>query len=289
MSRSALFFAVFLYILTPQIAPAADQSLETTLNNQYHQKILALRHPLEKNSLAFDADGKVLKGGHEGPWTLYGRLLVSKFRVEKDSVRIEGKRLNYIRLGNDLAPTPADHLKIEIRTGKPITSAEEMSALLGHVFALTDQDVIDSAPAFWRKYLKDQVARAHGETPVKDGSPRGSPDEIKIIETPEGKNGEPVGAWRKVGGGTIGPKPRYTPEPEYSEVARDERYQGTLVMEMIVDETGKVKQPRITRPLGMGLDENAVSRVLTWKFDPAQMDGRPVAVLMQLEVSFNLY
>jgi TonB family protein len=166
-----------------------------------------------------------------------------------------------------------------------------MHALLGQVFALTDADVIDSAPPFWRKYLKDQIARAHGQEPEKESarSGKGGPGEIKVVEGPAGNDGEPVGVLHKIGAGTTAPKPRYTPEPEFSEAARHEKYQGTLVMDMIVDETGKVRQPRITRPLGMGLDENAVSTVLRWKFDPAKMDGKPVPVFLRIEFSFNLY
>jgi TonB family protein len=288
MNRTALFFALFLYILKPEIAAAADQSLESALNQQYHDKILALRHPLEKASLAFDADGKVLQGGHEGPWTLYGRILVKNIRLEKNSIRIEGERLNYFQIGRDLAPTPAGNVKIEIKQATPAASAEEMNALLGQVFALTDEEMIASVPEFWRKYLKDQVARAHGEKP-QEGLRRSHPDEIKVIETPELKDGEPVAVLHKLGGGTIGPKPRYTPEPGYTEAARRAKYQGTLQIEMIVDETGAVKRPRIILPLGMGLDENAVDKALTWKFDPARMDGKPVPVILRIEVTFRLY
>jgi TonB family protein len=288
MTRSALFFVLFLYALKPEIAAAADQSLESALNQQYHDKIMALRHPLEKDFLAFDADGKVLKGGHEGPWTLSGRILVKNIRIEQGSISIEGKRLNYIQAGHDLTPVAAGKLKIEIKQARPAASAEEMNALLGQVFAFTDEEMIASAPEFWRKYLKDQVARAHGEKP-QESFRQSHPDEIKVIEALEGKDGEPVAVLHKVGGGTVRPKPRYTPEPEYTEAARHEKYQGRLQIEMIVDETGAVKRPRIILPLGMGLDENAVNTVLTWKFDPARMDGKPVPVILRVEVSFRLY
>lgn len=287
---------LLLLLIFPALVPAfagnlKDQNPEAALNDQYRDKILALRHPLEKNSQLYDTDGNVLKGGHEGPWTLYGRVLVKKIRVEKDSVLIEGRRLNYIKFVGDLVPTPAGNLKIEIKLGKPVSSAEEMDALLGRVFALSDEDMIESAPAFWRHYLKNQIARAHGQEPQKDAATRRTRGvaEIKVIEGIAGKDGEPVAVLHQTGGGTTAPKAIYTPEPEYTDVARHEKYQGTLEMEMIVDQTGNVRQPRITRPLGMGLDENAVNKVLTWKFDPATVDNKPVAVLLKIEVSFNLY
>jgi TonB family protein len=52
---------------------------------------------------------------------------------------------------------------------------------------------------------------------------------------------------------------------------------------------GRVHNPRVVRSLGMGLDEKALAAVKLWKFDPGKKDGRPVAVEMGLEISFNLY
>jgi protein TonB len=52
---------------------------------------------------------------------------------------------------------------------------------------------------------------------------------------------------------------------------------------------GRVHNPRVVRSLGMGLDEKALAVVKLWKFDPGKKDGRPVAVEMGLEISFNLY
>jgi protein TonB len=39
----------------------------------------------------------------------------------------------------------------------------------------------------------------------------------------------------------------------------------------------------------MGLDERAAEKISTWRFKPAMKDGNPVAVEMNVEVSFNLY
>jgi protein TonB len=39
----------------------------------------------------------------------------------------------------------------------------------------------------------------------------------------------------------------------------------------------------------MGLDENAMEALKNWRFEPATRNGQPVAVEMNIEVSFNLY
>ncbi|HZE79487.1 MAG TPA: energy transducer TonB [Candidatus Polarisedimenticolia bacterium] len=92
-----------------------------------------------------------------------------------------------------------------------------------------------------------------------------------------------------VGEGVSAPRAIYTPEPEFSEEARKAKYQGVVVLNIIVGTDGRVHSPRVVRSLGMGLDEKAIEGVKTWKFDPSKKDGRNVAVEMNIEVAFNLY
>ncbi len=96
------------------------------------------------------------------------------------------------------------------------------------------------------------------------------------------------GAYR-VGGGVSAPRLLYDPEPEYSEEARKAKYQGTVVLWVIVGTDGRAHDVQVARTLGMGLDEKAIQAVRTWKFEPARLNGRPVAVQINVEVNFRLY
>ena len=93
----------------------------------------------------------------------------------------------------------------------------------------------------------------------------------------------------RVGGGVSAPKPVFTPDPEYSEEARKSKYQGVVVLWLVIGPDGRPHEIRVARPLGMGLDEKAIEAVRTWRFEPARKDGQPVAVQMNVEVSFRLY
>lgn len=92
-----------------------------------------------------------------------------------------------------------------------------------------------------------------------------------------------------VGNGVSAPIAIYSPDPDYSDEARKAKYQGTVVLNVIVGPDGRVHNPKIQRSLGMGLDEKAIEKVLVWKFKPATKDNKPVAVEVSVEVSFNLY
>jgi TonB family protein len=93
----------------------------------------------------------------------------------------------------------------------------------------------------------------------------------------------------RVGGGVSAPKPLFTPDPEYSEEARKSKYQGVVVLWLVIGPDGRPHEIQVARPLGMGLDEKAIEAVRTWRFEPAKKDGHPVAVQMNVEVSFRLY
>lgn len=93
----------------------------------------------------------------------------------------------------------------------------------------------------------------------------------------------------RVGGGVSAPKPTYAPDPEYSEEARKAKYQGVVVLYVIVDPTGKARDIRVARSLGLGLDEKAIEAVRSWRFEPARKDGQPVPVAVNIEVNFSLY
>lgn len=104
-----------------------------------------------------------------------------------------------------------------------------------------------------------------------------------------GRGGGIGGGVFRVGGGVSAPRALDTPDPEYSEEARKAKYQGTVVLWLIVGPDGNPRDVRVARSLGMGLDQKAIEAVRRWKFEPAMKDGKPVAVQINVEVNFRLY
>jgi bla regulator protein BlaR1 len=92
-----------------------------------------------------------------------------------------------------------------------------------------------------------------------------------------------------VGGEVSAPKLIFAPDPEYSEKARQAKYQGVCVISLIIDEQGNPMRVQVVRHLGMGLDKKAVEAVKAYRFEPAMRFGKPVAVTVNIEVNFRLY
>jgi len=96
------------------------------------------------------------------------------------------------------------------------------------------------------------------------------------------------GAYR-VGGGVHAPKAIYTVEPEFSDEARKNKYQGRVLLSLVINREGRPRDVTVQRSLGMGLDEKAIEAVKQWRFQPGTKDGQPVPVIVSVEVNFHLY
>jgi len=104
-----------------------------------------------------------------------------------------------------------------------------------------------------------------------------------------GSGGGMGGGFYRVGGGVTAPRVIYAPDPEFSEEAREAKHQGVVVLWAVVGTDGHTHYIRIMRRLGMGLDEKAADAIGRWRFEPGRKDGVPVAVQINIEVTFRLF
>lgn len=79
-------------------------------------------------------------------------------------------------------------------------------------------------------------------------------------------------------------------KPHYTRDAMKARIEGIVEMEVVVLRDGTVGRIRIVRSLDrvFGLDQQAVQAVQQWRFHPGMRFGRPVAVLVTVELTFTL-
>ena len=78
--------------------------------------------------------------------------------------------------------------------------------------------------------------------------------------------------------------------PKYPRKAMDRRIEGVVWLSAVVLANGKVGAVRVTKSLDneFGLDDEAVKTVRKWRFTPGTKEGTPVAVEIEIEMSFTL-
>ena len=289
------WLAAILLFGVPILAHGSVSDAE--LQKEYEGKVLTLRQPYPGDHLHFDAAGKLAGSGSPGAWTVDGQLRVKHIFLKDSVIHIQGQRLfiffdqetkqlrelgslTEVELAKQFSQPDKKKQRSSIKkfeqwlvsAGKTETEVEcdaqqpviaDLTRVMNTVFLAPEEPLANAVPEFWKGYV----------TPKQD---RGAAlHEQDLIP--------------RVGNGISIPHATYMPDPEFSDTARHAKHQGTLVLWLIVDQYGVPQHVRIAKPLGLGLDENAVKTIRTWKFDPAIKDGVPVAVQINVEVSFMLY
>lgn len=85
------------------------------------------------------------------------------------------------------------------------------------------------------------------------------------------------------------PQIRFRPQPGYPWQARRQRIEGQVEVELVVDRDGRVEQARVIAAEPAELFDAAVLAVVRqWRFEPAQLQGRPVVSRLRQVVVFRL-
>jgi len=237
---------------------------------------LVLRGMYDGNRLDFDAQGKLRD--------LAGVLPFSLSAVRVDGVAVGGKvvivgtreGLEFTapsvpggRMEVSAAPWSQD-ARVEIRIRIDRHHPEELFATLDKIFATGLQDgLADVAPDYWQPWLRHWQ---HPDDPA-----------YRLRSVIEADGGESCR-----GDGFTPPRLLDSMPPEFSTEARMARYEGVVVVHMTVADSGRPERIFIVRPLGMGLDDNAVNAVRQYQFMPGMKEGQPVACETNVEVSFRL-
>lgn len=106
----------------------------------------------------------------------------------------------------------------------------------------------------------------------------------------EGWGGGTGGGAFRPGNGVSTPRVLVEVKPQYTADAMRAKVQGAVWLECIVMPDGSVGNIRVTRSLDsvFGLDQEAIKAARQWKFVPGVREGKPVPVLVTIELTFTL-
>ena len=158
---------------------------------------------------------------------------------------------------------PADPKSVTTTTS-PAHANQVLLDALDNVFAQPfDPRMMDAMPGFWKLYYDAATAKT-------DYRPK---DPSVLRQSMVDQKAKLVSTF----------------EPPSNEYAQDKGVAGMALYHVIVGADGKPGEVAVARPIGFGLDENAVDSIGKATFSPAIKGGKPVPVILDLVVQFRIY
>lgn len=152
----------------------------------------------------------------------------------------------------------------QTRTTSPAHAAQVLRDALSHVLASNlDDDVKGHMPDFWQLYFKAQAARVDYR-----------PSDPNVLRS-----------------NAVDQQAKLTTvvAPDSNEFAQANGIAGQALYRVVVGADGQPGEIAVERPIGFGLDENAVAAIRKAAFTPAQKSGKPVPEALDLAVVFRIY
>jgi TonB family protein len=171
------------------------------------------------------------------------------------------------------------------------------------------QSAVDAVQKWtYRPYLLDgqpvevettiNVNYTYGGDDNEAAPPDGDVTPSGTASSPATSNSSQTGeAVRRIGGSVSPPQVIRQVEPQFTDEARtrakgeaqDGKFEGTVLVQLIVSTNGRPQNVHVVRGVGMGLDEKAVEAVRQYRFRPAMENGNPVPVLLNVQVNFKIF
>lgn len=289
--------SVLILAVAAPLRAADRQVLASRLEKAYKGQNMVLRTYNSGANVRYSPDGRLIKGGKPGPWTLDATLQCSGVELKGNDLVIKGKRLYFMRdkALEGLRPYLGPRVRIEIDIRGYALSLSTLQQAIANVFVPDTENSKLLVPDYWKDYM---LLRA--QEVIKRAQKNASANPPASKATLVGKNSKQTASGSPIFrvGALVNPKEKlrvpmpvatHVPEPPYTPEARKGGLEGTVILSVVIDETGRVSQVSIKEPLGLGLDDNAAKAVEKWRFKPSMIDGNPVAVRTLVEITFRYH
>lgn len=296
-------------------AQQAGKISDDELRRMLVGKSFYLRGGYLDDSLSFDEQGRIIGHSAQGSYTLC-LVEIDKVRLTKRKVELEGVRYGMHFLGGRPGGDPAaafdrvritpnkKALRLTIEREQAVklkkvkaekTTKAKRRAAAGSAPPAPAAETANVTPAPRPADLGQSLraALANILAPSLDARMIASmPDYWQFYYQAAADNSdfEPSGP-AVLTQSTVDRKARLLTgvEAKSNEYAQEAGVAGPALYRAVIGADGRPRQIAVARPIGFGLDENAVAAIRNARFQPAMKDGKAVPVLLDLVVQFRIY
>ncbi len=295
---------------SPTARPEAKPISEDELRRRLQGKTFYLRGGYFGNELRFDELGRFVGSSPQVSYTL-SMVEINKVHVSKHRVQLEGIRFGLHFLGASPTEDPlaaSDKVRITpkkkvqritidraevVKPKKKSKSSKDDPAVPAAQSAATletvqgpgmsqaaanqrleealervfspglDDRLVASLPDYWRLYYQAAASKSN----FKPSDPS------VLLQSAVDRKARLITNF----------------EPPSNDFAQNAGVAGVALYHVVVGPDGKPVEIAVGRPIGFGLDENAVASIRKAQFQPAVKEGKPVPVLLDLLVQFRIY
>jgi TonB family protein len=287
--------ALFIASLTISSFSSAQDaaSLQKLLETKLKGTVLSLRTPAPNPSLTFDSNGlPTHKLGH-GLASADRDLLIKEVHVTDKSLQLKGERVYYVWDSKNKhlqGMTQQNTVLILLKLSKPNLTEADIAPALNEIFLTgkeRDEGVCrpEENAAFNEIYSNGKVRTLSEQEQIdaRNAPPVQSKSELQTICLQKGQRG-----YRTVNG--INPaKALVASDPSYTQTARQQNVQGTVIYAVRIDQQGLPTDALLVQPLEPTLNMAGIEALRSWKFQPATFQAEPVAVVVMVEINFRLH
>jgi TonB family protein len=235
--------------------------------NKGKLELVGIRYGLHfLGALPYENSGSAFDRVRITPRKKVVKIAIARERIVKPKKEKAGRRRGATAAGSKpaAAPTPPAENAGAAATTSPAQAAAALRQALATVFAPDlDARMRAAMPDFWKLYYQAAAAK-------RDFRPA-----------------DPAVLRQDV----VDRKARLLSnlQPASNQYAQDAGVAGMALYHAVIGAHGNVQEIAVARPIGFGLDENAVAAIRKAQFEPALKNGKPVPVLLDLVVEFRIY
>lgn len=246
--------------------------IQNQINSQYKNKTLLLRNFYAGNDLKYDQNGVLQDSVKAGPWSL-AAVELKTLNLTEHGVEISADRLGTLYQAGKVRLIKTGDVKIRVSGPDLRTDKNAVDSIFAKIFVDPDHEQLDAlVPEIWKYYLDGSDLQS------RLTAWRASFQKTAV---------QPMSAENSAPKKISPPRAIDDPDPKYTREAKSHSIQGRSLLTTVIDAAGNPTQIAILDPLGMGLDEEAVSALQRWRFQPAMLNGKGIAVEIRVAIEFR--